>query len=228
MAATALPSSGSVPPAKLCDASGMAEIHRLFTHGFVEGPSLVRGVAEGDSAHAAAVAGQLELLSVSLHAHHGGEDERLWDMLSTRSPACGPHVARMKAQHARMLDHLTELDAALPAWRASGIADDAAPVLAALDGINAALAEHLPDEERTIVPVMESVITEKEVAWFGEHGRKSTPQGQTWNMLGAIMRGQPDGGEAWMRKNLPAPVRLLWKAVGSRRYAKTRAALEGR
>lgn len=47
-------------------------------------------------------------------------------------------------------------------------------------------------------------------------------------MLGAILRGQPDGGDAWLRKNLPGPVRLAWRLVGAPKYAKTRAALEGR
>ena len=78
-------------------------------------------------------------------------------------------------------------------------------MLAALDGINAALAVHLGDEETTIVPVMERTLTQAEVDWFGEHGRKATPKGQLWNQLGAILAAQPDGGDQWMRKNLPGP-----------------------
>lgn len=217
-----------MPPAKTCDAGGMAEIHRLYKSGFGEAPGLVESVTDGDTAHAEAVAAQLALLSISLHAHHEGEDERLWGPLVERSPSCSPHVERMKAHHAEMLVHLEKLDAALPAWRASGSAKDAKPVLTALSGVNAALDVHLPDEELNIVPVMETVITQKEVDWFAEHGRASTPKGQTWNMLGAILRGQPDGGDAWLRKNLPGPVRVIWKLIGAPKYAKTRAALEGR
>jgi hypothetical protein len=165
---------------------------------------------------------------VSLHAHHEGEDARLWGTLTDRSPSCAAHVDRMKAEHAQMLVHLEELDAALPAWRASAEPGDATAVLAALGGINEALGIHLPDEESNIVPVMEEVMTQKEVEWFAAHGRAATPKGQTWNMLGGILRGQPDGGDAWLKKNLPGPVRMLWRLVGSRRYAETRAALEGR
>lgn len=204
----------------------MAEIHRLFTHGFGEAPGLVQGVAAGDARHAAAVAAQLELLSVSLHSHHEGEDQRLWGALTERAPACAPHVERMQAQHAQMVVHLGEMDAAVPAWRVDPGEATQAPVLAALAGVNAALAAHLPDEERHIVPAMEQVLTEHEVEWFAEHGRAATPKGQTWNMLGAILHSQPDGGEAWARRNLPGPVRLIWRVVGARRYAKTRAALE--
>ncbi|QIG38624.1 hemerythrin domain-containing protein [Microbacterium sp. 4R-513] len=228
MPATPLPPSGDVPKAKTCDASGMAEIHRMYKAGFGEAPRLVRGVAQGDTAHAEVVAGQLDLLSAALHAHHEGEDERLWAPLAERAPACAVHVERMKQHHAELLVHLNAMDAALPAWRRSAGTMDAAPLLAALDGVNGALAVHLPDEETNIVPVMETVITQPEVEWFSEHGRKATPKGQTWNSLGLILESQPDGGDQWMRKNLPGPVRLLWRWVGKPKYAKHRAALEGR
>ncbi|MCH6232008.1 hemerythrin domain-containing protein [Microbacterium sp. CFH 31415] len=229
MPATPLPPRGDLPAGpKTCDASGMIEIHRLFRRTFGESPDLVRGVASGDTAHAAAVATQLETLSIALHAHHEGEDARLWDALEERAPACAAHVERMKEQHAEMLVHLTALDRALPAWRASASEADSVPVLAALDGINAALAVHLPDEEANIVPVMERTITEEEVEWFAEHGRKAVPKGQTWQQLGEILASQPDGGDAWLRTHMPAPGRLAWRLIGRRQYAKHRAALEGR
>lgn len=228
MPAEALPASGEpTEPAKICDAQGMVEIHRMFRAGFAEAPRLVSSVADGDRAHADAVAAQLELLSVSLHAHHAGEDAELWSKLRERAPACALHVSRMEAQHAEMLHHLNKLDEALTAWRASAATADAGAVLAALEGVNAALAAHLPDEESNIVPVMEQVVTPREVKWFSDHGRKSTPRGQTWNSLGAILSAQPDGGEAFLREHLPPPVRLLWKWIGQRKYAQMRATLEG-
>ncbi|WP_203581769.1 hemerythrin domain-containing protein [Microbacterium hibisci] len=228
MPATPLPASGDAPQPKTCDASGMAMIHRVFRAGFGEADDLVRGVRDGDHAHAAVVADQLALLSLGLHTHHEGEDERLWSALEERAPACGGHVARMKEQHLAMIAPLHDLDAALPSWRASASAADAAPLLDAIERVNAALAVHLPDEETTIVPVMETVLTPKEVDWFSEHGRKATPKGQMWNSLGMILSAQPDGGEELLHDELPAPVRLLWRYVGARRYAAHRAALEGR
>jgi hypothetical protein len=228
MPATPLPASGEIPAGtpKTCDASGMIEIHRFFRRGFGEGPDLVRRVREGDTDHAAAVATQLETMSIGLHRHHEGEDERLWGPLEERAPSCTVHVERMKAQHAELLVQLTAMDRALPAWRVSAKATDAAPVLSALDGVNAAIAVHLPDEEANIVPVMEYTITKAEVEWFGEHGRKSIPKGQTWQQLGEILASQPDGGDAWLHKNMPAPARLAWRWIGKSKYAKHRAALE--
>ena len=97
----------------------------------------------------------------------------------------------------------------------------------ALAGINEALAIHLPDEELNIVPVMETTLTQKEVDWFAEHGRKATPKGKTWVQLGAILASQPDGGDEWLHKHLPAPVRLIWRLVGKPKYEASRKALLG-
>lgn len=211
-----------------CDASGMEEIHRMFRSGFREGPQLVAGVADGDTAHADIVGDHLSMLSGALHAHHEFEDTNLWDALSQRAPACAFHVGRMKEQHAQMLVHLEALDAALPTWRATGRAEDAVPVVDALDGMNAALAVHLPDEEENIVPVMEQVLTQKEVDAAAAHGRKATPKGKAFHQLGAILAAQPDGGAEWQRKHLPAPVRLVWRVMGRPRYEAGRASLLGR
>ncbi|MEV6848729.1 hemerythrin domain-containing protein [Actinoplanes sp. NPDC051411] len=213
---------------KTCDASGMFEIHRMLQKSFDEAGGLVDGVRTGDTGHAGAVATQLHLISTALHAHHEGEDSRLWDMIDTRAPACFLHVERMKIQHAEMLVHLEALDAAVPAWRASAKPADAGPIRVALEGVAAALKAHFPDEEATIVPVIEHVVTRSEEAWFSTHGRRATPKGQGWNMLGAILAAQPDGGSAWLRKHMPGPAGLIWRFVGAPRYARFRAAVEGR
>ncbi len=94
--------------------------------------------------------------------------------------------------------------------------------------MSAALAEHFPDEEATIVPAMEHVLTQSEENWFGKHGRAAIPKGQLWNMIGAILAAQPDGGATWLKKNMPAPAALVWRWIGAPRYARFRAALEGR
>lgn len=229
MSENPLPTNESVPSdrAKTCDASGMATIHRLFRASYGEAPDLVRGVREGDRRHAGTVADHLELLSRALHNHHEGEDQRLWPALNERAPGCALHVARMKDQHREMLARVEEFDSVVPVWRSSARAADAARVVSALDGVNAALAVHLPDEETNIVPVMEYTITKSEVEWFSEHGRKATPRGYTWPSLGLILAAQPDGGERFLREELPAPVRLAWRWIGKRKYAQYRAALTG-
>jgi len=229
MSMSPLPGEGAAAadPVKLCDASGMATIHRYFRAGFAEGPALVRSVSAGDADRVALVATELSTLSSGLHAHHEGEEMRLWDALEERAPGCALHVGRMRTQHQRIAESLEELNAVLPAWRASGSTQDADAVLEALDGVNAALTAHFGDEEQNIVPVMETVITPKEIQWFSDHGRKATPKGQSWNVLGAIMAAQPDDGKAFLGE-MPAPFRLVWRLFGRSRYDAHRAALTGR
>jgi hypothetical protein len=205
----------------------MAEIHRMFRAGFGEAPALIAGVADGDVVHAEVVSDHLRMLSVGLHAHHEGEDAMLWDALDERAPSCSMHVQRMKAQHAELLVHLRQLDAALPVWRSSGASTDAAALVSALNGINGALADHLPDEESNIVPVMETVITQQEVDALAAHGRKATPKGRMFLQLGAILAAQPDGGVAWQKAHLPGPVRVIWRVIGRSKYEANRAELVG-
>src|SRR5690606_29690539 len=158
-----IPAPDDRPTRGPCDASGMEDIHRMFRAGFGEGPLLVASVRDGDAAHADRVGDHLAMLSTTLHAHHEFEDENLWGRLSQRAPARALHVERRKEPHETMLVHLRELDAALPAWRSGGRAGDATPVQEALAGINAALDAHFPDEEEHIVPVMEQVLTQREI-----------------------------------------------------------------
>lgn len=231
MPATALPSSGEPPlshAVTTCDASGMAEIHRMYRAGFAEGPSLVHSVRDADLGHANAVADALDFVSISLHAHHEGEDFKLWGTLTERAPSCSTHVVRMQEQHAQMLSFLNQLDPAVAKWRTTASTADALPILDALKGVNEALALHIGDEEANIVPVMETTLTTPEVEWFARHGRASTPKGMAWYSLGSIMAAQPDGGNEWRREHLPAPARVLWRLVGKRKYAMQRAALLGK
>lgn len=124
-----------------------------------------------------------------------------------------------------MLVHLEALDAALPAWRRTGSSADAGPVLDALVEINASLAEHLPDEETNVVPVMEEVLVQKEMDAASAHGRRTTPKGAMWPMLGDILAAQPDGGDAWLRKHMPPPIRWVWRGYGRRKYEAHRRGL---
>ncbi|WP_156250656.1 hemerythrin domain-containing protein [Pseudactinotalea terrae] len=209
-----------------CDVSGMIDIHRTFKAGFGGAATLVTGVREGDAAHADIVAAHIHALSAGLHSHHEYEDGHFWEPVTQRLPSCALHVERMKEQHAAMLVFLNALDAALPAWRASGTHADAEPVLQALVGINRCLAEHLPDEEKNVVPALEEVMTQKEVDAAGQHGRRAVPKGQAFPFLGAILAAQPDGGETWLRTHMPLPGRLAWRLIGKKQYLANRHALE--
>lgn len=102
-----------------CDTSEMVVIHRMFRQQFSHAPQLVREVLSGDTGRSMIVGGHIAEFASALRHHHATEDERLWDTLESRSPACALHVSQMKAQHADVAALLDKLDAQLSQWQES-------------------------------------------------------------------------------------------------------------
>src|SRR3982074_2241173 len=90
---------------------------------------------------------------------------------------------------------------------------------------HAGMLTHLEDLDRTL-PAWRATATKEaaEPIRSALHGvsaaMAATPKGQLWNMLGAILAAQPDGGAAWLKKNMPGPAALVWRWIGAPRYAR--------
>jgi len=207
-----------------CDTSDMLTIHALFRRAFTDAPTLVRGVADGDTARSAAVGAHIQEVAGALHHHHATEDELLWDVLEQRAPACALHVGLMRAQHAATADQLAALERVLPTWTASGRASDAAPLIAVLEAVRDTLLEHLGQEESAILPTASTVMSQKEWGVLHERGMASIPRDRLLLQLGWILEAVPaDERSGWLRANVPAPARLLWLVTGRRQFAAHRA-----
>ncbi|MBD8059704.1 hemerythrin domain-containing protein [Cellulomonas sp. JH27-2] len=211
-----------------CDTSDMLTIHALFRRAFADAPGLVRGVADGDAERARIVGSHVREVAGALHTHHSGEDELLWDTLEQRAPACALHVGLMRAQHQQTAVLLDALLADLPAWESSGAATDAAPVADTLDALGDLLQAHLGQEEADILPTAATVMTQREWGALHEHGMASIPRDRMLLQLGWILEVvAPDERAGWMRTNLPAPARVMWRIVGRRQFAAHRARVYG-
>ena len=220
---TQLPSTG----APGCDTSDMTMIHGYFRLLFGQAPGQAEAVAEGDVARAEVVADHFAWIADTLHHHHEGEDRLLWDQLEARNPACSAHVSEMRRDHAAMSGELAALEAALPAWRADASAAHRTTVLYALNGILALLTQHLGAEEKQILPVAAVSLTQREWDKLGEHGRASVPGSFRFIQLGFILESLGAEAPAWLRANLPAPVRLLYRLVGKPKFERYRGVLFG-
>lgn len=211
-----------------CDTAEMLLVHRLFRRSFGEAPDLVRAVRDGDVARSQAVGEHLLLLARSLHGHHETEDTLLWDQLSSRSPSCSIHVSLMREQHGRIGRGLADLESAVPRWQAAPSAETAAPVLAALEALQAGLAEHLGDEERLILPPVGQAFTQREWNRLGEHARAATPRNLMFVQLGFLLDAlEPAERAEFERHALPAPARLLFRLIGRRQYRDYRRKVYG-
>lgn len=224
--ATAFPDPSA--PKASCNTADMRIVHAMFRNEFERAAPLVSGVRAHDARRADLVGRHLATLSAQLHAHHEHEDAMLWDTLAQRAPACALHVSRMRAQHARMRDQLIALDAALDRWRPTGSPTQRDIVAAAVDDVRAALAEHLPDEEESILPTASASMSQREWDRIGARARKETPPNRLFIQLGMMLEPMTESErEAFLRHQLPAPVRLLYRVIGRRQYARYRARIDG-
>ena len=211
-----------------CDTSDMLHIHALFRRAFSDLPGLVRTVPDRDLDRLRPVVGHIREVAAALHTHHEGEDQLLWDTLEERAPSCALHVGLMRSQHATTAAQLEQLDALLPAWEAAADAAARDHVADLLDEIRTTLLTHLGQEETQILPTAATVMSQREWSLLHEHGMASIPKDKLLLQLGWILEIIPaDERPEWLRANLPAPARVLWKVVGRRQFAAHRARIYG-
>ncbi|WP_210418432.1 hemerythrin domain-containing protein [Agromyces intestinalis] len=219
---TRMPStSGPLPAGETagCDTSDILIIHRIFRWGFREAPRLVREVRPGDTERAAIVADTVDLMTLGLHVHHEGEDEAMWDRLEHRRPACGATVDLMREQHRVVAGLLERVPPLVETWRADASIESGERLAAALDDIGATLGVHLGQEEADIVPVAAEELSQREWDEMAEHGRTLLPKDRVPIQLGLMIDAVPAADrDDWSRRNLPAPVRLLWLVLLKRKY----------
>ena len=205
-------------PAQLPDINEMLVIHRVFRREFVALPTLIRGVADGDTARAAVVADALRLVLGGLHMHHTGEDELLWPLLLERAAPSTGLVETMQAQHHRVDEYADQVDPLVTEWRSNASAVRGEQLARVLEQFAEALFEHLDLEEREILPLVSRYITVKEWDSLGEHGKESMSAKQLPLLFGAILEDASPEERARMLAHLPAPIRLLMRTVGARQY----------
>lgn len=224
--ATALPSTGATPASqRRCDTDDMKLVHGLLTLLFRQAPALVESVGEEHSRRQRAVAAHIAMISGILHGHHRTEDTLLWDTLEERAPSCAVHVGLMRSQHGEMARLLDVLDSDLAAWTARRGADDGA-VLGTLRKIVEVMEVHLGSEEDLILPVAQLAMSQREWDLLGESSQKHTAKRVMFVQLGYLIESLPaESRDAWVRANLPWPLRAVWALIGKRQYARYRAAL---
>lgn len=220
---TRLPSTGAPAspdvPSTTCRSDEVVLIHRLFRRLYGEAPGLVRDVVPGDVGRAAFLAQHLHGLTALLHTHHHAEDDFFWDRMTERAPACGLHAAHMRRQHQTVSDQLDEIDVLIDAWASGADAAGATRLAAALDEVDRTLGEHLADEERDALPVLDSVLSDAEWDEISAHAQREKPPLPLFLLLGLMMDAVPEVERAaWMARELPGPMRVAYRLFGRRQY----------
>jgi hypothetical protein len=200
------------------DAQDMALVHRVFRREFHDLPALIAAVPAGDTARAKVVGNHLQFMVDALHHHHAAEDKLGWPVLLGRVPEHAAVIERMAGEHVRIAEAVTRTQSLLAQWQAQGdqaVADELSSCVAELTTL---VVEHLDDEERNAVPIIENHLTPDEwqaainrgAAFLSSHPR-----------LGIVLGGlvldyaAPDERQKFLA-GVPLPQRMLVRLLSAR------------
>ena len=216
---------GETPPPvpdgpRLCNGDDMRILHNAFLWGYEVAPGMVRGAPAGDVARSEFLGQWLADLDATLHTHHESEDELLWDKLEQRAPACALHVGQMRAQHTQVAELLEEADPLLARWRATADPAVGEQLAGAYERMLEVLKTHLRREVVEVVPVAERVVTAEEWNSIGEHSTDAIPKSRLLPQLGMLLANSTPADRERFYAGMPLSVKVLWRLVGKRQYAK--------
>jgi hypothetical protein len=205
---------------KLCDGDDMRILHNAFLWAYEQAPGLVRSTAAGDVGRSEFVGQWLADIDATLHTHHESEDEMLWGRLEQRAPACALHVAQMRAHHAQVAELLAEAGPLLAQWRTSADTAVGEQLADAYGRMLEVLKVHLRREVVEVIPVVERVISADEWKTMGDHSVDAIPRSRLLPQLGMLLAcSTPEDRKAFYA-GMPMSVKVLWRVVGKRQYAK--------
>jgi len=202
----------------------MLVVHTAFRREFRLAPALVRGVEDSDTARSAVVADHLTWLLQMLHHHHEGEDRLLLPLLLTRVPEdLAPIVHTMESQHAGISQGIDDVGGGLPAWRESADPSLRDALADRLESVHIRLVEHLALEERELLPIAATAMSQQEWDRLGEEGMGSLDKKDVPLVLGSFMYEGDPAVIRTMLSHAPFVPRLLMPRIGPltfRRYSR--------
>jgi hemerythrin-like domain-containing protein len=191
------------------DVRDMAIVHRTFREAYDEAAQLVRGATTASDTRVGFLADHVDFCIAMLHIHHEGEDDLLYPPLIERAPEQAPVTEEIEHEHESIRAALDVATARCNAWRQSPSASTAADLATALDALSSELDRHLDDEEAKVIPLAAITLTQQEWDAIGEHAVAQIPRKQRGIAFGMILDPLDEDERAYMKRSLPAPVRVL-------------------
>ena len=90
----------------------------------------------------------------------------------------------------------------------------------ALDEFTAALVGHLDDEEAHVVPLLRVHITADEWTRFGQETFEKFTNPEKLVATGTLEEVATPEEARWFLGDLPLPIKLMWRHLGRRKYAR--------
>jgi hypothetical protein len=205
------------------DTRVMAIVHRALRRDLARARQVLAVEDALTPAQRVAVGDHLRWLMVFLHEHHQGEDRGLWPRVRAANRDAGPLLDQMDRDHHAIAPGMAALEQAAETLRGGG---PAAPVLDAIDLLEANLLPHLRREEDEMMPVVSASLTQR--GW-NAYDQKENIEGRSPLRLGIVGHWLLDGltpDEAELVTGLVPPVKrfVLVHAIGPiyRRQARRR------
>lgn len=165
----------------------------------------------------AALARWFTFMQRAIHAHHEGEESKLYPMLLARDPSFAEELAALRAEHAQ-LDPLT-------ARALAGLTDGGAvgPDLRRLERL---MSDHLAREEAALVDRMKRTMTVADIAEIERGGAKTTSLSDMSLIVPWIMAAADARERRMLEEVLPWPVKVLYRLSWRSRYERLANVLE--
>lgn len=205
-----------------CDTHAMVVVHRVFTREFRLLGEIAAVTTPSDAEQIRRVVRHGREMLTALHHHHHSEDELVWPRL--RSASVDPAlIDSMESQHGAIGAAMEAVDAALTGWESDGTAGEQVTVTASR--LHAVLADHLHEEEQIVLPLVAETLTESEWAELGERGMASLPKRRALVFLGHILEEADPTERQNFFRDIPGPVRFLYRYLGAPAHARETRAL---
>ncbi|MET0524504.1 MAG: hemerythrin domain-containing protein [Nocardioides sp.] len=196
-----------------------------FRNAYAESARLVRAGPTPSAERVTFLADHIDFGISMLHHHHEAEDELLYPILIERVPEQAGTTEEVANEHLLVQTAIEASTSACSAWRQQPSAETGETLAASLDELNVVLQPHLDDEEQKVVPLAAVTLTQAEWDAMGEHARAGIPRDKMAVAFGMLLEPLDDSDRAFMKSNLPAPVRMLFPMMIQRPWKKYAATL---
>lgn len=207
------------------DVRAMAIVHRLFRQAYEEAARLVRARPAPSPGRVTFLADHIDLIVGGLHAHHEDEDALLFPKLIERVPEQAAVTEQVEHQHQVIATAMGAALAACATWRQQPSAETGEALATALDHLNTVVQPHLDDEEQKVVPLAAVTLTQQEWDALGKRGMNSIPRNKRGIAAGMMLETLDADDRAYMMKDVPAPLRMLFPLMVTRPWKKYAATL---
>lgn len=217
----------SVDDQILTDTRDMLAVHDAFKRAFEDAPGQLASVRDGDAQRARCLADYLGEVLWLLHAHHAGEDELLFPLLSERAPERRELFSRMEAQHAALVSSLEAAESTAERFGRSGSEVDGQALAAACSALREALVEHLDQKEKDVLPIAARCVSPPEWGALPAHALSHCEGTRVWLPFGLVLEAMPDAMREDLLRHVPLPVSQMWFGGGSDAFAEEMATIRG-